>query len=378
MKVLKFILFSFMILSTLEANPRFAVENGAACSLCHVNPTGGGLRNDYGTTIFALEELPLKGLTHLNNANWTGTVGEHIRVGGDLRVQSLLLAPNDSKLRMPLFPMQATAYFNIALSHNLNLYYKHELSNPSASEYWLLIENQSGTSWLKAGKSLPDFGIKIEDHSAFIRGGNLRLSNGLSREGLFFAPPPYHSLPGMVELGTTPARDWRFTTSISNGYAVGTEAGYGFSEPVGHKALTTKLSFFHTVAENHGVNLNVSTISEGDVRGLGVSGGISLGGLTWLFETDRIQNLDPGATAFAVYHKVSAKIEQGFFGTAQYEFFDPDLHLLNGALQRFTLGTEVYFTNALGLIIEVRLTEIETKSVAHSNPEVLVQLHSWF
>ena len=42
------------------ALPRFAVQNGTSCIACHVNPTGSGLRNDYGSNVVALEELPLE------------------------------------------------------------------------------------------------------------------------------------------------------------------------------------------------------------------------------------------------------------------------------------------------------------------------------
>lgn len=66
-----------------QAEPYLAVQLGLKCGQCHVNPTGGGLRTNFGD-IFAQTVLPAQ---HLDNVldNWTGQVGQYIRVGGDLR-----------------------------------------------------------------------------------------------------------------------------------------------------------------------------------------------------------------------------------------------------------------------------------------------------
>ena len=68
---------------TASAEPYLAVQQGYACSACHVNPTGGGLRNDFGV-VFAQNVMPATGLPDGVPA-WTGRVGEFLRLGGDLR-----------------------------------------------------------------------------------------------------------------------------------------------------------------------------------------------------------------------------------------------------------------------------------------------------
>ena len=50
------LIFFFTFLFTL---PRFSLEESASCLSCHINPTGGAMRNDYGSNVYT-DELTIR------------------------------------------------------------------------------------------------------------------------------------------------------------------------------------------------------------------------------------------------------------------------------------------------------------------------------
>ena len=48
-----------LFLASLFGLPRFSIEQESRCINCHVNPSGSGMRNDYGSNVYTLDELTM-------------------------------------------------------------------------------------------------------------------------------------------------------------------------------------------------------------------------------------------------------------------------------------------------------------------------------
>src|SRR5205085_10266175 len=72
--------------SSLYSYPKFAAYTGDKCMSCHVNPTGGGMRGQWGVK-YSKETLFMK---PFENANKTTDIdpqiSKGIRIGGDMRM----------------------------------------------------------------------------------------------------------------------------------------------------------------------------------------------------------------------------------------------------------------------------------------------------
>ena len=68
------------------AMPRFSARKGLPCSACHVDPTGGGMRNDFGRDVFALTELPAS-----DGASATPREPPPAALGADVRLRYMHL-----------------------------------------------------------------------------------------------------------------------------------------------------------------------------------------------------------------------------------------------------------------------------------------------
>ncbi len=368
------IFFSFLgfllYLDFAFALPRFAVQNGASCMACHVNPTGSGLRNDYGSNVVALEELPFKKWQSKGDEDWDGTIGDHLQVGGDFRMQGIQFNDSDTTRKSAVFPMQAEVYAFIKLHENAGVFYKLSADKNSKTEYWGLFNVLPKNGWIRVGQTLPNYGIRLDDHTSFVRYGNIsKTIVGLdSQEGfqLFWSKKS-----SLVEFGLP----------FGNGFLLTASGGTPLNEKSVNydeiKNFTSQLYFARSF-EKFSPMFSLNFMKEEEFTLMGVAGGLSFSKFTWTFELDKAEDLIPGSNSYAYYEELAWEIKQGVHLIAKYDFFDPDEKWLTGAISRYTLGVELFPLNILEIKIQARLSEVDKVGFTQMDPEYLVQIHTWF
>ncbi len=368
-------LFTFIFIfifnnSFVFALPRFAVANGASCIACHVNPTGSGMRNSHGNDVVALDELPLKRWMDKGDENWDGYITENLQIGGDLRLQGIQYTDTSSTRKSAFFPMQADIYTHLKLNKNAVIFTKVGVKGggTTSMEYWILINNMLSKSWLRVGRAFPNYGLRIDDHTSFIRGGNLgKTSVGLEKEGLLFTP--LLSPPAIIELGIPifPKLEW--TASYS------TSLVYGNQEM---NNLSTKLTCRGSLGDKILYRAGISYMHEDNFNMIGASGGISYGNFTWTFEADQAENWIDGSTSLALYDELAWEIIQGIQLIGKFDFFDPKTDWTDGAVSRYTIGAEIYPLNIMEIKLQIRMNEVDMDNAIKKDPEYLIQTHLYF
>jgi hypothetical protein len=151
------------------AEPYLAVRMGLKCEACHVNPTGGGLRSDFGD-VFAQTVLPAHPI-HGDWGLWTGEVAKVLRVGGDFRYDANFTQTPNAKTTNQLEVQQGRVYAEAEVIPNRLLFYVDEQVAPGTAinhEAYGLFWSANHDWYIKAGQMYLPFGFRFEDQSAFV------------------------------------------------------------------------------------------------------------------------------------------------------------------------------------------------------------------
>ena len=113
------------------AEPYLALRQGLKCVACHVNPTGGGLRNDFGA-VYAQQLMPQRptGETPI----FSGKISDLLRVGADLRASASNISIPDQDSQHGFDLDQARIYGAVTLIPQKLSLYVDELVAPGAAQ----------------------------------------------------------------------------------------------------------------------------------------------------------------------------------------------------------------------------------------------------
>jgi len=148
------------------AEPYLAIKAGVKCSSCHVNPTGGGKRNTFGSIYgqTTASALPPRSL-------WTTDADNRFSFGADLRsnIEATEIPNQTNQFAFEL--EEALLYAEASLlKEQLSLYLDQRVAPGGAlnREAFGLFKSKRGY-YVKGGQFFLPYGFRLEDDTAFIR-----------------------------------------------------------------------------------------------------------------------------------------------------------------------------------------------------------------
>lgn len=159
-----------------SAYPQFQFSTyNTRCDLCHYSPSGGGLINGFGRDESADTISSMGGDGGFLHGLWQPP--EWLQLGVDLR--GAALAKSNSEVpQYLLFPMQGDLYTRLAvgsISVNATVGLRGAARAPRASALDRIISREHYIMWQKsemyvrAGRFMVPYGLRLQDHSAYIR-----------------------------------------------------------------------------------------------------------------------------------------------------------------------------------------------------------------
>lgn len=342
-----------------QAEPYFAVQMGLKCVQCHVNPTGGGLRNSYGN-VFAQSQLAARRLGAADDEMWTGSVGRFLSIGGNLRANAGYSKIPEQQATDEFAIEEARVYLDVALiPGRLSVYLDERVAPGNAEDreanvrLWL----REGELYLKGGKLYLPFGWRLEDDTAFVR----QLS-GINMQS------PDNGFELGLERGP-----WSAQLAVSNGTAGGPETDDG-------KMFTARVE---RVQEHWrvGASATLNNSDAGDRTGAALFGGLRWGRFSLLGEVDWFDDDGIGADGrqrMATLAEANFLWRQGHNVKATFEWFEPDRDVDEDEQTRTSLLYEWSPMQFLQARLGVRRFIGIPQSDPQNRTEAFLQLHGYF
>jgi hypothetical protein len=310
------------------ALPRFAAQTGSKCQSCHINPAGGGMRNAFGAQ-FGREELPVPQWSEeAGLEDVTKLLPSFLGVGADFQTLYLVRQIPDStgtgsSLKDQFWQMQGDIYFNFRIGKRINLYFMKGLY--SGFEAYGLLNLLPWKGYLKIGKFVPNYGMRLDDHTTFIR-----TYTGFSPEG---RRPELTGIEAAVSPGPMTVSGGVYNAADGFGGTAGSEKSY----------LGRAEGLFGITKDMHaGIGANVfhRQQTSGSTTLYGGFGSFNAGNLTLLGEGDLLRSTfaTRSQTGVLVYGEADYTIVDGVDLLVAYDFYDPDKDIKSGTLTRYSIG----------------------------------------
>ncbi|MAE71498.1 MAG: hypothetical protein CME06_13655 [Gemmatimonadetes bacterium] len=381
-----------------------------SCAACHVNPTGGGMRKQAGL-FYGKDHLPLAGARPTDSlARWLGSIhppdppgrgdparfagirpNPTLQVGFDLRTMGYYPEEGSSSH----FPMQTDLHlafrpYNPEAWHRgrLTLLATAGFEGSRAQEFadladrffikelWALYDDLPNQSYVKAGRFLPAYGWRFDDHTPFVRQG-LGFDNERQITG--------------VEIGLNPNYLYGHLAAFSNHNSSQFSAltdGWGAAASAGWRDLFWQLGA-SLMVESRDPLLPSDTDRTLDTWA-GLQFSLNLFDAThpwkaanwlpliYLAEVDlrRTSIGSATTTGFTALHEIDLSPTPWLVSLFRYEWQDSDIEFESGYRTRWTAGLRIHLYTHVELVAQQRWNR--GTAPAALGREGLVSLHLWY
>ena len=356
-----------------RAEPYFMVREGAKCSDCHTNLTGGGKRTAFAhihahDILDDVDVLPIPAGAKAFN----GEINSWVSMGGDLRTRSTTVFTDDpdknGRVRNNRFTRNNVDSSDLAVTE-FNLYGQVDLWPDVVSLY--ADENFNGgatnreamaiirgflpyDTYVKAGRLYPAFGLRVQDDDAFIR----------RRTGFTFQNPDEGG-----EIGFAPG-PFFLASSLTNGAGGDTD----FLSTVNGYGVFTDLPVVRSVLAG------ASFARQSNKRNVGgFYAGTNLWRFTGLAEmdvyNDRTVATEKRRDRYAAYSELHFLALDWLDFRGTFEF----IRVSNDNDQtRFTIGAEPFINRFLQPRIQYRVNNGPRTDPGQNTAELWIELHMFF
>ena len=296
--------------------PMFTALHEQKCNLCHVNPSGGKMRNTYGSQYFAQTEMAYKKIPLEEIERFQPQVSNSIWLGMDART---LYHYDDNTKQSTFFQMEGNLYVQVQLSERVSaalfkgLYQGFEVFGLG---YFLPY-----SGYVKVGKFQPAYGWKFADHTSFVRE--------------YMLWPPVSEDTG-IEIGFFPHRV-SASVGIFNGTSIplDTDKGKAGAIRVEFRERINRLGF------GLGGSFYANDTPQGAVNMYGPLWYLKFGKLLQLGEVDWLENAD-GVTSFATTQDLAYMPLQGLWLKFKFDYFDQNVDQNSLAIRRYGVSAQFF------------------------------------
>jgi hypothetical protein len=317
MRILPFVGGLLLAVTPASAEPYLAFRTGLKCSACHTNVTGGGNRNAFGG-IYSQSQLPMTPGSVVSR-----NLTDFLQIGWDLRVEgSGTFKTSNPQTTMGLDVAQL--YAAAELLESRLVFYIDQTVGPDravAREAFGMVKRLPGEGYIKAGKFLLPYGLRLQDDAEYIR----------ERTGFSYFTPDQG-----VEVGAEPG-PLSFSVALTNGTA-------GTAENDNGKQLTTSAAFVSR-RFRAGASGSINDAADNTREAVGAFGGVTVGPIVLLGELDYVRDkpaLGDTVGQLIAYGEADWLVTQGLNAKVTYGWLDPNRNIAENERVRARFGLEFF------------------------------------